>query len=269
MGLLLRRLDRLVELLTLAARHADGAAGFRALLACYAATFRDPMSRREVILPLRVGAARAQLVMRASDIYTVAEIFRERQYALARPLGPAPVIVDAGANIGVAAKWFRLNHPDATLVAVEPVDANHDLLRRNFSGDARAVVVRAALAEAAGTVTMAPAAHGAEHAVREAAAGGEAVPALRLDALLAEHGIDRIDLLKLDVEGSEILALRGLGALLDRVGAIVAEVHEREIDVGAFYRLLQEHGFSVVRRRQYREGAEQGVHTMEAWREPA
>ena len=264
----MRRLDRLAELSFLATHHAAGVAGWRALWDCYAATLRNPMATASVDLPLRVGSRRATLAMRAADIYTVAEIFRERQYALARPLPPAPVIVDAGANIGVASTWFRLRYPDATILAIEPVQENHRWLLRNLDGDAQSTAVRAALGRETGQLTMQLARHGAEHAVgaRAGTWGSEEVPARRLDDLLREHGHDQVDLLKLDVEGSEIDALVGLGTMINHVGGIVAEVHEHQIDVAEFYRILEDAGFEVVRRRYYREGRESGVHTMEAWR---
>jgi len=239
------------------------------LLSCYAKTFGNPMSTAEVVLPLRAGGTRRQVVMRACDIYTIAEVFHERQYQLSRPLGPAPVIVDAGANVGVASTWFLMAHPDATLLAIEPVSENVGWLSRTLGGDPRATVVRAALGADEGTVLMALSEHGAEHAVgtEPGVAGSEPVECRRLDRLLAEHAITHIDLLKLDVEGSELAALAGLGNRLDQVGAIVAKVHERQVDVEAFYSLLADHRFVVVRREYYREGEASWVHTVEAWRD--
>lgn len=269
MTLLMQRLERLRELGFLARHHADGVSGVAALLSCYAKTFGDPMSTEEVALPLRAGGVRRELAIRACDIYTVAEIFHERQYELARPLGPAPVIVDAGANVGVASSWFLMAHPDATLLAIEPVSSNFLWLAKNLGANPRATAVQAALGAEEGTVMMALSRHGAEHAVATAPGdgGSEPVQSRRLDRLLDEHGIAQVDLLKLDVEGSELAALAGLGDRLGQVRAIVAEVHERQIDVDAFYALLARHHFSVVRRRYYREGQESGVHTVEAWRD--
>jgi len=269
--LLIQRVQRLLELSFLARHHADGWAGTAALLSCYAKTVGDPMNTTEIRLPLRIGQSRRTLVMRACDIYTVAEIFHERQYQLARPLGPAPVIIDAGANVGVAATWFLLAHPDARLVAIEPVSQNVHWLTRNLAAAPRATVVQAALGAVEGEVLMSLSAHSAEHAVgdRPGVGGSESVSCRRLDRILEEQGITTVDLLKLDVEGSEMDALAGLGARLGDVRAIVAEVHERQIDVEAFYALLASHGFTVVRRRYYREGEASGVHTVEAWRESA
>jgi FkbM family methyltransferase len=238
------------------------------LLRCYAATVRNPLSDESVVLPLRVGARVRRVRMRASDIYIIAEIFRERQYRLARPLPPRPCIVDAGANIGIASTWFLLLHPDARILAVEPVSQNLALLEANLATDAEVTVVKAALGAREGRVAMVMADSPAEHVVATQARGepGESVPCHRLDQVMDEHRVRRIDLLKLDVEGSELAVLEGLGARIGDVGAIVAEVHERLIDVDAYYRFLEANAFVVVRRDQYREGEQHGVHTMEAWR---
>jgi hypothetical protein len=123
------------------------------------------MNTTEIRLPLRIGQARRTLATRARDVYTVAEIFHERRYQLARPLGPAPVIVDAGANVGVASAWFLLAHPDARLIAIEPVSQNVHWLAQNLGNESRATVVRAALGEIEGEVLMSLSAHSAEHAI--------------------------------------------------------------------------------------------------------
>ena len=263
------RLDRLGEVAFLAANHADGPAGVAALLRCYGLIVGAALNPAPVDLPIRVGRHRRLLRMRACDVYTVAEIFRERQYALTRPLGPAPMIIDAGANIGIASAWFVLRHPDARVLAVEPVADNFSWLRRNFDGDPRVELVHAALGARSGRAMMALAGNSAEHTLVTGGGegGDEAVVTHRLDDLLAERAIDRVDLLKLDVEGSELDVLLGLGDRLSSVRAIVAEVHERLVDTTAFYRLLADHQFTVVRREQYREAAASGVHTMEAWRD--
>lgn len=57
-------------------------------------------------------------------------------------------------------------------------------------------------------------------------------PMRRLDSILAEHGIDQIDLLWMDVQGAELLVLAGLGELITRTAVIATEVHAGEY-VGA------------------------------------
>jgi FkbM family methyltransferase len=60
----------------------------------------------------------------------------------------------------------------------------------------------------------------------------QTVPALTLDGYCEEHEIERIDLLKLDVEGAEVEALRGADRLLreGRISCIVFEVSEAMVE---------------------------------------
>ena len=61
------------------------------------------------------------------------------------------------------------------------------------------------------------------------------VRALTLEQLMAEQGLERIDVLKLDCEGSEFSILRGTTAL-ERIGLIVGEYHGEAV----FRELVQE-----------------------------
>lgn len=81
---------------------------------------------------------------------------------------------------------------------------------------------------------------------------------------MATNGIERIDLLKLDVEGSELDALEGRCERKSDVGVIIGGAHETCVDVTEFYSFLDEHGFQLCWKRYFREGREQHVHGFEA-----
>lgn len=239
-----------------------------ALLACYGTLLRDVHDRREVAVRLR-GTGR-ELRMRRCDILTLGEIFAERQYAIDAPLPERPVIVDAGANIGVTALWFLSRYPGARLHAFEPEPENFRLLEANFGGDPDVVLNRAGLLREPGVARFHLSPHAPMHSFRaDADAGaGESieVDAFPLGAYLRDREIARVDLLKLDVEGSELDVLVGLGDEVARVGRIVGEVHERLVDVAAFYAALERAGFAKVRRIDFIDGAHEGVHGFEAAR---
>lgn len=55
----------------------------------------------------------------------------------------------------------------------------------------------------------------------------EQVDALTVDDLFREYAIDRIDLLKLDIEGSEAEVFASSSGWIDRVDAICLELHDR------------------------------------------
>jgi methylase of polypeptide subunit release factors len=60
------------------------------------------------------------------------EIFEDSVYEVG-DLGPAPRIVDCGANVGLATAWFVTRHPGASVVALEPEPDALALLRRNVA----------------------------------------------------------------------------------------------------------------------------------------
>jgi FkbM family methyltransferase len=68
-----------------------------------------------------------------------------------------------------------------------------------------------------------------------------------LSTVVREIGIDRIDLLKIDTEGSEVQVLQGLeDKHWDRIGQVVVEVHDRAEDRAMVVSLLEDRGFRVT-----------------------
>jgi len=84
--------------------------------------------------------------------------------------------------------------------------------------------------------------------------GGIEVDARRLDTIASSLGITRIDLLKMNIEGAEVSALRGLGELLAKTQHVCIACHDFLADDGgaetlrtknAVRDLLLEHGFEL------------------------
>lgn len=146
--------------------------------------------------------------------------------------GQGAVLMDVGANIGLASLAMAQAAPGhAVLLAVEPNAANAGHLRHNLSANGlpSARVEEMALGVRAGEAAfMADAGNSATgHLVTQAGTTGGAeravvrVPVQRLDRLLADHGCERLDVLKVDVEGGEDDVLAGAGDLLARYRTLV------------------------------------------------
>jgi FkbM family methyltransferase len=268
MPALVQRLRRAREAADLLSRYAADWRTRRVLLACYRTILRTVVDPREESLRLRIAGRTVAFRMRRSDLFTLSEILHEGQYALRSPLPPEPTIVDAGANVGVAAVWFLAHHPGARLHAFEPEAENFRLLSENLGPFPGAVLNRAAVGARDATVELHLASHGAVHSVRDAEVGARTVevPCVALGGYLARHSIRRVDLLKLDVEGSEADAVEGLGPRLADVGVIVGEMHERLVDVPALYERLAAAGFRPLFRKHFGDGEAQGVHAFEVAR---
>jgi hypothetical protein len=70
------------------------------------------------------------------------------------------------------------------------------------------------------------------------------VPAYTLDTIFSKLNIDHVDLIKLDVEGAEVKALKGLSTYLEagRIKRIVAEVHSKDL-LASFRSILHSYKF--------------------------
>jgi len=258
-----------MEAFHLLSTYAADWASRRALTAAYRRTLSTTTDSTEIVVRLRVGGLVIPLHMRMCDIYTLGEILHERQYQVRSALPERPTIVDAGANIGVAALWFLGQYPGAKLICVEPDLSNFLLLQANFDAFDSVILEQVALGAADESVTLHLAAHGAMHSVVDdgPAIGTLSVSQIRLDTLMDRHCIEQIDLLKLDVEGSEFDCVRGLGDRLVDTKVIVGEFHERLVDEGAFYGYLDGYGFRQVHRTYFGTGRSDGVHAFEVVRE--
>jgi FkbM family methyltransferase len=148
-----------------------------------------------------------------------------------RTANPSPRILDCGSNIGAATLFFKRQHPGARITAYEADPELCAMTRRNLerNGAADVDVVHAALWTSTGEVSFL--AEGSDSGMIGAVGGAApsipartiTVPSLRLRDVLAN---DRIDLLKLDIEGAEDAVLIDCEPVLDRVNAIVMDLHE-------------------------------------------
>jgi FkbM family methyltransferase len=160
---------------------------------------------------------------------------------LDQELRAGDVVVDAGAHIGVhaltaAARLRRLG--GGAVVAFEPAGDSAAKLRAAAARNRLDVaVVEAALGAEPGTADLRadPAYDLADAGVRSLHGTGARVQAVTMttfDAWAAGARLDRLDLVKLDVEGAELAALRGMAESLPRLRprALVVEVKRRVLD---------------------------------------
>jgi FkbM family methyltransferase len=134
-------------------------------------------------------------------------------------LRPGDRALDLGAHLGgfaLFAAWLGCR-----VVAVEASPGNAELVRRSAeaNGFANLKVVQAAVHHEKAELEFCSL--GPFGRVKTAAPGGPAVrvPAIAVDDLLAELGWETAEWVKLDVEGSEVRALRGMRKLLSGPGA--------------------------------------------------
>jgi FkbM family methyltransferase len=179
---------------------------------------------------LRVSFDGAQLHVRpgTSDIRTVEQIFVQRQYAL--PCEPEPrTILDAGANIGAAALFFAQRWPQAQIAALEPEPSNFALLAKNIRSTPSITAVEGALWHGDAQLNVANPNQDKWSFRMSAGSPSGVAGSIRgrsIPSLLAHLRWQRIDLLKIDIEGAERELFRGSTDWLANVGALMIEIHE-------------------------------------------
>ncbi len=176
------------------------------------------------------------LRLRTSDIPTFIQIFVNAEYeSPAMPMS-AGVIVDLGANIGLATVFFGLKYPEAKILAVEPEAANFAAMIGNTAalGD-RVQMLRAAVWTRDGKTMLRMKDDGGDSLGEWGAQvtdtqdqRGSPVTCYKLTTLLDKAGFGDVDILKIDIEGAELeLFSERADDWLPRINLIIVETHDR------------------------------------------
>ncbi|MFE4976930.1 FkbM family methyltransferase [Kitasatospora sp. NPDC056651] len=188
-------------------------------------------------------------------------------------------VVDVGANVGLLSLLCARRRPGLVVVAAEPVPELYACLTRNLAahvGEWRAEQVAVGATGGELPFTYYPQAPGNSGLYADAAADdaitrtyllntgldpedaaeltegvhrgiGYSVRVVTVSELIERHRIDRVALLKVDVERAELDVLRGVEPRhWPRIDAVVAEVHDERDRLAACVELLRSRGFTVT-----------------------
>ena len=171
------------------------------------------------------------------------EIYLNKRYSsgkLLHSLKTANVIIDIGANIGLFTYYASQVAPDAHIYAFEADPANYQLLQSNIKQlpqhlQQRISTENTAVSSSLGTIPFySSEISGWSSCFKTLGAkdGNQIIiPAIRLSDYLTDHGIDKIDYLKISVVGAEYDILLGDKALLEkniRVLVIGVDLYPRD-----------------------------------------
>jgi FkbM family methyltransferase len=179
------------------------------------------------------------------------EIFTSEIYNL--ELQNSPIIIDAGAHIGLATLYFKKKYPQSRIITVEPNPILFKTLELNIEQNSISgiTLINKALAKKEGKMDFF-----IDNAGTWYSTGGKHVGAwsgnqqskkievetITLSSLLKEP----IDLLKLDIEGSELEVLKESKEKLGLVRNIVLEFHSnRDNKLEKLLKLLNSSGYTT------------------------
>jgi FkbM family methyltransferase len=207
---------------------------------------RSRLARRRMLLKVRNGM---EIECRADEFAPFLEVFVALSYDIpGLDWSTVRTIVDIGANVGMATLWYASQAPNARILAVEPSREAARLLRANIARNGledRIIVEAVALGREHGTAVLDTS--GATVTGRVRAGGpGLNVPVWTLSDVLRKHDLERVDVLKIDCEGSEYDIFEGAVEVLPHIARIVGEFDTVD-DRGPsdLKRMLESAGFEV------------------------
>lgn len=163
-----------------------------------------------------------------SDLVIFDQVFAERQYKWfeIEKLEPK-IIVDAGANIGLAALYFAYQFPQSRIYCVEPVSANYDLLQKNLNAYSNIEIIKGAVWYTDEYLEIEnPEGFSAGLSMKSSSASTK-IMGYSIPSLMSQFKLEHIDILKMDIEGAEKEIFEsGNLEWLKKVSILVIELHD-------------------------------------------
>jgi FkbM family methyltransferase len=184
--------------------------------------------RRPIGFPVRIRRHRRTIaftVWDESELEVVLEVFLDEVYRVDVE-EPVRTVLDLGAHTGASVCYFADRYPGTRILAVEPNPVALRRLAHNLRGIRGVEIVAAALDGRSGVAYLAASPGAGTWSARLAGpteARGSSVETLTLQDLRWRFGLDRIDLVKFDIEGAERHLLDGTD--VSGIRALVGEVH--------------------------------------------
>lgn len=175
-----------------------------------------------------------RLRMLSSDVPTCWQVFIKQEYDFLVETQPK-VIIDAGANIGLASIYFANKYPGAKIIAIEPELSNFELLKENVAPYPNVIPLQAALWHKNEEINLIDPGLGKWGFMTEMKNASEnivgdtchTVEAMTVDKIMKEYHLDKIDILKVDIEGAEKEVFGNTLPWIEKVDALIIELHER------------------------------------------
>lgn len=176
---------------------------------------------------------------------------------------PDPIVIDGGAHLGDMVKRFSGLLPEAEFHCFEPDPTLGTSLESKFSANPRVHIVHAALGDMVGkarfninvsrpTNSLLPAAESLPSDIRRLCELVEQVEVkvTTIDEYCRTHSLDRVDVVKLDLQGYDYFALKGAIVTLQKAKVVLVEVLFKEIYKGCsrfpdILNLLVDQGFEL------------------------
>lgn len=185
--------------------------------------------KQEKIIGIKVPNLTAKVLIRnnPSDIQIFTQIFVHQEYnvMIAEKVN---VIIDCGANIGLASLFFLSKYPNAKIIAIEPEENNFKMLKQNLDKFSNVTCIKKGVWDKTVNLEIIDNGWGdAGFIIKEAQSISEkSVPAICIEEVINQFKLEKINILKIDIEGSEEQVILNSSKWIKKVDMIFCEIHE-------------------------------------------
>ena len=194
-----------------------------------------------------------------SDLLTFAEVIMSKEYQLVvdfikeNKQKEPKLIIDVGANIGLTTVFFKSHFPNSRIICIEPDQDNSTILKKNISVnnlDKCEVLINGIWHSDQKLQLSNDFRDGLSWSTRVIAQENGEITGLSIESLLKKCQQEVIDILKLDIEGTEFELFRHSSKilpLLRQSRCIIIEVHQEFGDSSEIIEVLNQADFLTFR----------------------
>jgi FkbM family methyltransferase len=178
-------------------------------------------------------------------MHSLNEIFIDEVYKF-RSISPSPLIIDCGSNIGLSIIYFKKLYPDAKIIGFEP---DREIFKKLQSNINVFQLKDVELIESAVWINNTELSFHQDGSVGGHITDDSAVDTIKVQARrLKDYLHQKVDFLKIDVEGAENEIIMDCSEALENVENIFIEYHsppDNEQKLGEILLILKAAGFRV------------------------
>ncbi len=206
------------------------------------------------LIKIRLKDIRSIIYARSctSDLLLIRNIFLYKEYPIFQNYQPG-VIIDAGANIGLATVYFMNYYPNSVIYAIEPDKSNCEVFEKNVQPYSNITLLNGALLDEKNLPVRIINQNDNKYSFiicKECdgnTSNNNSIISFSINQLIQKYGISKIDLLKLDIEGSEKDVFTNNLEWLKVTDNILMELHEhiREGCSSALIKAIADQNFKI------------------------
>lgn len=161
-------------------------------------------------------------------------------------------VIDVGANIGCATRYFLEHFPNANIISIEPDKGNFNMLVKNIDWSNKVRTINAAVWDK--PINLRKAVNfrdgrewSSSYEIDDNQVAENDIKVVTLNEIVANSGLTGFLLLKIDVEGAEkhLFTAHSDLSYLQKVHFLALEIHDEVSDRQLIESLIRENGFII------------------------